>query len=120
MRISDWSSDVCSSDLAAVPDQRHKAKKHQATNAVQAMGADFIMSRVLLGARPPIGAPGSQPFIDQRRAGRNWTLGQPGSAKGTAVPPAVARPGPLAIRPRRSAARSGGKECAGSVSYQWI
>src|SRR3546814_8801896 len=94
MRISDWSSDVCSSDL--------KAKKHQATNAVQATGADFIMSRVLLGARPPIGAPGSQPFIDQRRAGRNWTLGQPGSAKGTAVPPAVARPGTPAIRPRRA------------------
>src|SRR3546814_17343685 len=105
MRISDWSSDVCSSDLAAVPDQRHKAKKHQATNAVQATGADFIMSRVLLGARLPIGAPGSQPFIDQRRAGRNWTLGQPGSAKGNAVPQAVPGAGPHADGPRGTSNR---------------
>src|SRR3546814_9956894 len=42
MRISDWSSDVCSSDLAAdpVPEKRALAMKLGATDVVDAMDAD--------------------------------------------------------------------------------
>src|SRR3546814_3845454 len=49
MRISDWSSDVCSSDLAYIPERRVQRDRW-----VQAMQRDQVPLRVIDGAVDPI------------------------------------------------------------------
>src|SRR3546814_20019221 len=103
MRISDWSSDVCSSDLpagAAGRRGRSVMRKHilivLALIVIVAAGFWFWISRpdtarvpvaAVMGARPDIGAPGDQwvPTVKVADA-VGWTDGQPpAAAPGLAV-----------------------------------
>src|SRR3546814_16831204 len=99
MRISDWSSDVCSSDLAALPDMvRDGANGGFAVFAEVQAGAD--LSPVALGT-------GMEPAQPGRRIVRI-----------NGAPAAATAPGEwLAIL--RSEERRGGKECVSTCRSRW-
>src|SRR3546814_2798307 len=84
MRISDWSSDVCSSDLPAPPG--HPDQERTAGIALAARGAAAQERAARIDQSRPIPGPGRAPEPDRRRRG-----------------PADARP---ELCPRRHDARS--------------
>src|SRR3546814_2251033 len=61
MRISDWSSDVCSSDLRSLPDFR--AHPRAGTGSAELRHSGLCLSRIrnFVGAPGERGAPPSQP-----------------------------------------------------------
>src|SRR3546814_6436454 len=97
MRISDWSSDVCSSDLSAAPPQ----PSTRATTTIRRLEADELIATGVLGAgRIPLAAapavPGrlaSELQPAPARAGHAAVLGLrgSGSARGCARPRQIAR-----------------------------
>src|SRR3546814_14173379 len=134
MRISDWSSDVCSSDLAQRPLAAAPAAHRQALLAVEPEHLLVVRLQALAcqqDAQPPVTEPA--PLAGQpARAGppdivAYHTLGvltgrpvQPGQAAGPPPPPAVARHH-LAHGPAfpRSEERRGGQERASAGQSRW-
>src|SRR3546814_10495520 len=57
MRISDWSSDVCSSDLQPAPPGVDGIDEHEGDEALHVAGAAGVKPVVLSGQREGIGAP---------------------------------------------------------------
>src|SRR3546814_16824683 len=90
MRISDWSSDVCSSDLRIVPSQVARLEAE-----IDAMNASLtsLTSFILPGGTPPAAA------LHLARA--------------------IARRAERAAVTARSAARRAGKECVSTCRARW-
>src|SRR3546814_17431981 len=104
MRISDWSSDVCSSDLR-----------------VERPGDSDIVD-VMAGARREraILPPPGHPAIDQRRIFGPEALGAEPEPLHHAGTEAFDEPvGAPDQRPGRSEERRGGKECVSTCSSRW-
>src|SRR3546814_15481430 len=101
MRISDWSSDVCSSDLLVLRDPLEADAAHDL--AVRALGAV-----VALAAADP----------GRRLTGLGCPWGSAGEAGTDAVPPLLAAAGTGADTPG-SEERRGGKECVGTCRSRW-
>src|SRR3546814_18919854 len=83
MRISDWSSDVCSSDLQPEGKRRHQPQEQQVAEAVV---AEFHFQAGEAGS-----GPGAQP-VTECRAGREE--GDGSSRGGAERRPQGAEPGP--------------------------
>src|SRR3546814_12839258 len=101
MRISDWSSDVCSSDLDAV-----------GRRAARAAGGVVLPARLARNLGIGGGAGGRS---SPRRRGRS-ACRQPGSSPSCA-PQAAATP--FSLAGRRSEERRGGKECGRTFRSRW-
>src|SRR3546814_8183714 len=106
MRISDWSSDVCSSDLTArAPDGRHRSEQRQGQGHRRPDGAGAQ------GGRPAEGAVARKPPADPLHPGRGREVGvrvggasQHAAGRGVAAdrPAALRQPGADAPRRARS------------------
>src|SRR3546814_9402368 len=69
MRISDWSSDVCSSDLGSQADPASTAQGPVDSTA-RRHGAGDVLAEALIERRAPRHELKAQPFVDHREAAR--------------------------------------------------
>src|SRR3546814_18984721 len=106
MRISDWSSDVCSSDLRIAGPRRHPELRPRAGRHPRARPARCTARRRAAGAGARRGAARHELPVDRRRR-----------AEGDRSGGDEARP-PLEVV-MRSEERRVGKECVSTCRFRW-
>src|SRR3546814_19057338 len=119
MRISDWSSDVCSSDLA-LGYQRFWVAEHHNMPAVTTAATSVVIGHIAAGTRTiRVGAggimlPNHAPYVIAEQFGPLETLfpGRIDLGLGRA-------PGPDQVTLRRSEERRVGKECVSTCRSRW-
>src|SRR3546814_19130821 len=102
MRISDWSSDVCSSDLARQGQDRSRQPRLQ-LQTLPLLGEPN--GRDLIGPPPKGPGPCRKAGTDSGKSARSSALA-PDQAKAT-------------VKPWRSEERRVGKECVSTCRYRW-
>src|SRR3546814_14701907 len=117
MRISDWSSDVCSSDLIAAAEHQHALADPSDVAEVdvgQPVEADVDVRRAFPASRqvavaPARGAAADEDGVEVLREQFLHRIDAPVADEIDAPVADVAR----------SEARRGGKECVSKVKYRW-
>src|SRR3546814_11873833 len=113
MRISDWSSDVCSSDLRAGRDGPRERPREQ-TWAPPSSARRFVINRFLNAADTSAITPSGLRFLAVRLTLASVPLG-PGAIRAFVKGARSTHPGGLG----RSEERRGGKGCVSKCRSRW-